>query len=166
MRHDFSPHREEVLLREIREGEEELLKAFLYEAIFVPEGTDPPPREILEKPELQVYVSGFGRGEADAGFVAEVGGRPVGAAWARIMEDYGHLDDETPSLAIALYPEVRGKGIGTALLKALLSKLKEMGYQRASLSVQRANRARHLYERTGFVRVVEEGEEWKMVCEL
>ena len=44
-------------IRELREDEYPLLNEFLYEAIFVPEGTEPPPRSIIDAPELQVYVS-------------------------------------------------------------------------------------------------------------
>ena len=54
-----------LLLRELREDETELLREFLYEAIFIPDGVDPPPREIIEQPELVVYYENFGRGEAD-----------------------------------------------------------------------------------------------------
>ena len=59
----------------------------------------------------------------------------IGAAWCRIMADYGHIDSSTPSLAISLLPEYRGLGIGTQLLNSLLLLLQENGYLRASLSV-------------------------------
>ena len=36
------------------------LEEFLYEAIFIPPGVAPPPRSVVQLPELQVYVSGFG----------------------------------------------------------------------------------------------------------
>ncbi len=44
-----------ILLRELRENETELLKDFLYEAIFIPEGVEPPARKIIEQPELKIY---------------------------------------------------------------------------------------------------------------
>lgn len=53
-------------IRAILEGEDSLLKDFLYEAIFVP----------------------------------EVDKKPVGAVWVRIMNNYGHVDNDTPSFAI------------------------------------------------------------------
>ena len=31
------------------------------------------------------------------------------------MDDYGHVDDETPSFAISFYKEYRGQGIGSQL---------------------------------------------------
>ena len=38
-------------LRKIRANEIQLLQDFLYEAIFIPEGVEPPAREIIELPE-------------------------------------------------------------------------------------------------------------------
>jgi len=32
------------------------------------------------------------------------------------MNDYGHIDDETPSFAMSLYEEYRNLGIDTALM--------------------------------------------------
>ena len=47
-------------IREIRENEYPILSDFLYEAIFIPEGMDKPPKSIIERPELQVYIKEFG----------------------------------------------------------------------------------------------------------
>ena len=41
------------------------------------------------------------------------------------MNDYGHVDDETPSFAISLLPEYRGQGNGTRLMREMLALLKE-----------------------------------------
>ena len=142
------------------------MEDFLYEAIFVPEGEAPPERSILARPELRVYVDGFGTGAADACLVAEVEGAVIGMAWTRIMNDYGHVDDETPSLAIALREPWRGRGIGTALLAGLLKRLAEAGYARASLSVQKANRAAKLYRRLGFRELEARDGEAIMACDL
>ena len=78
------------------------------------------------------------------------------------MSDYGHIDDETPSFAIALYPQFRGQGIGTALMKNMLETLKHAGYKQASLSVQKQNRAAALYQRLGFEIIGETDEEYLM----
>ncbi len=150
-------------IREILEHEYPLLNDFLYEAIFIPEGIEPPPKTIITSPELQVYVERFGESKDDRGLVAEVDGKIVGAVWVRIMNDYGHIDEETPSLAISLYKEYRGFGIGTALLKEILALLKEHGYKRVSLSVQKANYAVKMYLKVGFDIVRENEEEYIMV---
>ncbi len=153
-------------IREIQKQEYPLLDHFLYEAIFVPEGIEPPSKTIITSPELQVYVEQFGESKDDWGFVAEVDGKIVGAVWVRIMNDYGHIDNETPSLAISLYKEYRGYGIGTALMKEILTLLKSHGYNRVSLSVQKANYAAKMYLKIGFETVKENEEEYIMVYYL
>lgn len=152
-----------AVIREIKSFEYPLLEDFLYEAIFIPDGIEPPPKSIVQEPELQIYVSHFGEKKDDRALVAEVDGKVVGAVWARMMPDYGHIDDETPSLAISLYKAYRGFGIGTALLQAMLSFLKESGYTRTSLSVQKANHAVKLYQKVGYKVVEENDEEYIMV---
>ncbi len=64
---------------------------------------DLPPREIIEQPELKLYYDGFCIGEADFCIVADDEGKVIGAVWTRIMNDYGHVDEETPSFAISIY---------------------------------------------------------------
>ena len=95
-------------IRNISEEEYGLLENFLYEAIFVPEGMAAPPRSIINQPELQVYITDFGKKDDDIGLVAEVDKKVVGAVWVRIMDDYGHIDNDTPSFAISLYEDYRG----------------------------------------------------------
>ena len=153
-------------IREIQKQEYPLLDNFLYEAIFVPEGIESPPKTIITSPELQVYVKRFGESKDDWGLVAEVDGKIVGAVWVRIMNDYGHIDDETPSLAISLYKEYRGFGIGTVMMKEILTLLKAHGYSWVSLSVQKANYAAKMYLKIGFEIVKENEEEYIMVCHL
>lgn len=152
-------------IREIRKSEYSVLSDFLYEAVFIPKGMDKPPRSIIEKPELQVYIADFGKAD-DWCLVAETRQKIVGAVWARIMNDYGHIDDKTPSLAISLYEEYRGLGIGTALMKAMLLLLKDKKYKQASLSVQKQNYAANMYRNVGFEVVNENEEEYIMVCKL
>ena len=155
-----------MYLRELRSDETELLKRFLYEAIFIPEGVEPPDVEIIEQPELKIYYEDFGTGRADYCIVADDDGRVIGAVWTRIMNDYGHVDDETPSFAISLYKEYRGQGIGTRLMKEMLELLEDKGFERASLAVQKANYAVRMYEKVGFKTVDKNEEEYVMVCEL
>ena len=153
-------------IRTISEGEESLLQDFLYQAVFVPEGVPAPPKSIISQPELQIYITGFGTKKDDIGLVAEVNKKAVGAVWVRIMNDYGHIDEETPSLAISLYKEYRGQGIGTNMMKEMLSLLKTHGYKRVSLSVQKANYAAEMYRKIGFEIARENEEEWIMIYNL
>jgi len=155
-----------MLYRTLEKNETEILKDFLYEAIFIPEGVEPPDRNIIEQPELAMYYENFGDDNADNCIVADDNGRVIGAVWTRIMNDYGHIDDETPSFAISLYKEYRGQGIGTELMKEMLTLLKEQGYKKASLAVQKANYAVKMYKKVGFKTVDENSEEYIMVCDL
>lgn len=152
-------------IRNIRPDEYPLLNDFLYEAIFIPKGVAAPPRSIINDPALQVYVDRFGTQPDDRCLVADADGKVIGAVWTRIMNDYGHLDDQTPSLAISLYPEYRGKGIGTILMKKMLDLLQKDGYRQVSLSVQKENvGAIRLYQKTGFETVHVAPDEYLMVC--
>lgn len=155
-----------ALIRSMEKEDFPYLDLFLYYAIFVPEDAQPPAREITLRPELQVYVADFGLFPSDIGMVAEVDGLLIGAAWARIMDDYGHLDDNTPSIAISLLPEHRGQGIGSQLLAGLLGALKEAGYPQVSLAVQKENYAFRMYQKLGFRVVKETEEEFLMLREL
>ena len=121
---------------------------------------------MIELPELRLYYENFGSGRADCCMAAEEEGKIVGAVWSRIMSDYGHVDDETPSLAISVKKEYRGRGIGTSLLKQILGVLKEKGYPKVSLSVQKANPAVRMYRRCGFQTVSETAEEYIMIHDL
>lgn len=153
----------EYIIRQIKETEYNVLEDFLYEAIFIPNGILPPPREIINKPELQVYIAEFGKRKGDMGLVAEADNKIVGAVWVRIMNDYGHIDDETPSFAISLYKEYRNCGIGTALMKEMLGALAETGYKQASLAVQKENYAVKMYLNIGFTIFDENEEEYIMI---
>lgn len=82
------------------------------------------------------------------------------------MNDYGHIDDDTPSFAISLLPGYRGQGIGTKLMLAMLELLRKEGYERASLAVQKENYAVKMYRSCGFETVSENEQEYIMVCKL
>lgn len=153
-------------IRKIKENEYKLLEDFIYEAIFIPEGVEPPPKSIIKNPDLQVYIKNFGKYSDDNCLVATVNDKVIGAVWTRIMNDYGHIDNNTPSFAISLYKEYRGFGIGTNMMIKMLNLLKTYGYQKASLSVQKNNYAFNMYLNVGFKVIDENDEEYIMVAYL
>ena len=117
---------------------------------------------------VALYVKAWGR-RGDTAVIALDKGFPVGAAWYRLFEGqrpgYGFVDEGTPELAIAVVPNARGKGVGTALLAALLERARGDGYAGISLSVDRANAgAMELYERHGFRRVAEDADSVTMLA--
>lgn len=153
-------------IRKINVNEYKFLDDFLYEAIYIPEGVQKPPKTIINTPECQVYISDFGKKKDDICFVAEIEGVVGGAVWVRVMNDYGHIADGVPSFAISLYQQYRGYGIGTKLMKRMLVELEEKGYERTSLAVQKANYAVKMYKNVGFEIVDENEEEYIMVFRL
>ena len=145
-------------IRPLAPDDEPFLWTALYHALHVPPGADPPPPEVVRQPEIARYVSGWMERPGDLGFVAEVDGEPVGAAWLRRWPSgargYGFVDEATPELSMALLPGHRGRGIGTALLRRLLAEAARES-DAVSLSVSVSNPAARLYERLGFAVVGE-----------
>jgi ribosomal protein S18 acetylase RimI-like enzyme len=141
-------------VRPLSAADQPFLREMLYHAIFIPEGAAPLPREIIHSAELARYVEHWGQPD-DLGFLAieTASAEAVGAAWLRRFpvdgKGYGYIDGETPELSIALLPGHRGKGIGTALLSALLDAA-QTRYKAICLSVSAGNPAARLYQRLGF----------------
>ncbi len=156
----------DYILREMKKEEYHLLDNFLYEAIYIPDGVAPPPKTVIHLPELQEYVVDFGKKQHDKAFVAEVEGNVIGVVWVRVMNDYGHIDNNTPSLAMSVHKNYRNLGIGTDLLNQFLTTLKADGYSKISLSVQKENYAVKLYTKVGFMIVNETEEEYIMLINL
>jgi GNAT superfamily N-acetyltransferase len=138
----------------VTQTDEPFLWEMLYYAVFVPPGTTPPERSILQQPELSRYVQRW-RQPHDAGVVAVEQERrlSIGAAWLRLLtgenKGYGYVDETTPELTIAVAPPYRGMGVGTTLLSQLLTTA-ESRYPAVSLSVSAENPAFQWYRRLGF----------------
>ena len=166
-------HSVKFSIRPLKQSESGCLSEFLYLAIFVPPGVPAPPFEIVNEPELAIYIRDFGTLPGDRCLVA-VRDDPgiadaekiIGAVWTRIINDYGHLDDETPSFSISVRAPYRGLGIGTALMEAMVERLKADGFKTASLSVQKINPAVKLYNRLGFETVRENRDDLVMRIDL
>lgn len=96
----------------------------------------------------------------DVAVVAVVDGIGVGGAWARLFPaddpGYGFVDEQTPELGIGVARAWHRRGIGRALLSALLVEAALAGHERLSLSVEVDNPSRFLYRQLGFVQVAVE----------
>jgi|SRR5581483_5006026 len=141
----------------------------LYQALYVPEGGEPFPREIVYQPQIRRYVEHWGLAD-DIGVIAiEDSHKPIGAAWVRLLtgenKGYRYVDNLTPELTIAVLPEYRRCGIGTRLLLQLLA-IVESHYGAISLSVAAENPAVRLYQRFGFQVVGSSGGSLTMVRKL
>jgi ribosomal protein S18 acetylase RimI-like enzyme len=109
----------------------------------------------LRRPEVAKYLTEWGRpGDAGCLYLNDRN-EPVGSAWYRLFArgnpGYGFVSEEIPELTIGVLESARGRGAGSAMLEYLLRHARNEGYAAISLSVDRDNPARRLYERTGFV---------------
>jgi GNAT superfamily N-acetyltransferase len=124
----------------------------------------------LLDPGVALYVEGWGR-PGDAGVIAEnEEGTPIGAAWyrhfTRAEQGYGFMAPEVPEVSVGVSPAHRGRGVGTALLEALVEQAEREGVPALSLSVEEGNPAARLYERLGFRPIARVGRAWTMRREL
>ncbi len=140
----------------------------LYEAtLWRPRQPRPPADDLLANPHIALYVEGWGRA-GDSGVVAENEKHiPLGAAWYRVFSreehGYGYVRPDIPEVTIGVRPNARRRGVGTALLDALIEQAHREGLPGLSLSVEEDNPALRLYERAGFVRNGREDNAWTML---
>lgn len=80
--------------------------------------------------------------------VAELDGRIIGYAGAHLILDEGHITN------VAVLEEVRGKGVGRALLAQLMQYASNLGVAYLTLEVRASNQAAiSLYQSFGFIKV-------------
>lgn len=116
---------------------------------------------ILSDPALAHYLTGW-PGPGESGGLAETAdastrtavGTPVGAAWLRLLPasdpGFGFVAEGIPELTIGVVASWRRRGVGRALLRALAAQARSAGFAGISLSVERGNPARTLYQQEGF----------------
>jgi ribosomal protein S18 acetylase RimI-like enzyme len=125
--------------------------------------------EIQANAKVSIYLRGWER-PGDTGVIAEEQTEPAGAGWYRLFTEaehgYAYIEPAIPELTLAVRPEHRGRGIGTALLTALVERAKTEGFRAIVLSVEEDNQALRLYERQGFTRINQIDNAWTMRCEL
>ncbi|EJO5346916.1 GNAT family N-acetyltransferase [Clostridium botulinum] len=142
----------------------------LYEAIYQSVGSEPLSMDVIETPEISVYVDNFSKKKDDYCLVADIKGSIIGAVWVRILagkiKGYGNIDNRTPEFAISLLKEYRNQGIGTALMKKMIEYLKEKGYSQTSLSVDKDNYAVKMYKNVGFKIIEEREHDYLMILKL
>src|SRR5579863_9565426 len=138
-----------MLIRRAIQDDHDLLWEFLAMAAYEPDAA-----AAKAVPFVANHLTGWLRA-TDFGFVAEIDGAAAGAAWARHIPEEDnpfHIDERSPVVTIAVRDGVRGRGVGEALLRALIGEAEARGL-RLSLDVRETNPALRLYERLGFRRV-------------
>jgi ribosomal protein S18 acetylase RimI-like enzyme len=124
--------------------------------------------DVLREAKLAQYVTGWMR-EGDFGVIAEDETvTPMGAPWARTFPQtepgYGFVAPGFPQLSLAVSPRHRGRGVGGALLEALIARARKRAAEggaasavRLSLSVENGNTVAQLYRACGFTVMGREG---------
>jgi len=141
----------DYVMRPLVAEDEPILWEMLYQGLSYRGKKERPSRDIVRRPEFSRYVEGWGRA-GDTGFVAhdKKDGSLLGTVWLRRPIDKTHAPLE---LALAVKPEHRKRGIGTALLTQLVRANPEQST--ISLSFVAGKPVLRLYERFGF-KVVEQ----------
>lgn len=159
-----------LTIREIEINEYYILKDMLYEAIYQPDESKLLPKNVIENPDIRVYIDNFGKKKHDFCLVAELEGKITGAVWIRVLADgvkgYGNIDSETPEFAISLFKEYRKRGIGALLMQEMIIYMRNKGYAQASLSVDKNNYAVKMYKRLGFEIIEEREHDYLMLLKL
>ena len=105
---------------------------------------------------LRIYTKAYGLTRRDLGLYALKEHKVAGATWIRLLsEENGanaFVDDMTPVLTIAVKPEFRGEGVGSAMLGQLLLEAASL-FEQISVSVLKESKAVRFYESFGFVKV-------------
>ncbi|MFL6552006.1 MAG: GNAT family N-acetyltransferase [Verrucomicrobia bacterium] len=138
-------------IRQLTCQDEPILWEILYYGFSSSGKSEPPSRDVVRRPEISRYVEGWGRA-GDTGFVAhdKKNRALLGAAWLRRPTD---KSDASPELALAVKPEHRRYGIGTALLTQLVRANPD--HSTISVSFVAGKPVLRLYERFGF-KVIEQ----------
>ena len=139
-------------VRPITPADQEVLWDLLHVALWDPPPAPLRPREILQHPGVRIYAEDWGQ-PTDVGVIGEIDGQVAGACWMRLVTGgvgLGYVDDETPQLGIALFPQFQHRGHGEKLMRAALEAARTHGYAQVALTVHPANPAIRLYERCGF----------------
>lgn len=159
-----------IVIRKLQPTEVCKLEDMLYEAVFQPDEENLIPRSVIKMPKIEAYIKDFGKEKDDHCIVADHNGEIVGAVWVRTfpgeLKAYGYIDDCTPVFAMSLLKKYRSQGIGSLLMKEMLSHLRKNGYKQASLSVQKMNYAVKLYKKMNFRIVEEDAEDYLMLVDL
>ena len=155
-----------MTIRALKTSESGFLAEMLYEAIFVPEGYEPLPRDIIRDKSLSKYIDNWGKDIFDIALVMEDKDQPVGAIWGRLLtkenKGFGYLNDSTPELSMAVKEDYRSQGIGTKLLTGIADAYQKIGVEYLSLSVDKTNRASKLYRHMGYEIAGETETSWTM----
>jgi GNAT superfamily N-acetyltransferase len=158
------------VVRHAREGDADFIAHAALLATHDPAVVLPDPSSVRHLAHHSRYFSGWLR-PGDFGVVAEAEQRAIGAAWCRRYspdeQEHEVMDAEVPELVIAIVPDFQRSGIGTELMRQVLSLAHAEGHSAVELRVG-AHRPWLVaaYERSGFAVVAESGRHFVMRAEV
>jgi ribosomal protein S18 acetylase RimI-like enzyme len=142
-------------IRPLVASDQDILWDIFHVALWDPPPAPLRPRSVLDHPDVRIYAEDWARRAGDVGVAGEVEGHAgvVGACWMRVVtggRGLAYVDDATPQLGIALFPEFQGRGYGERLMRAALDAARAHGFKQVTLTVHPENPAAALYRRCGF----------------
>lgn len=103
--------------------------------------------------EEEIFIKGINNATDSLKVVAEIDGEIVGRCCYSAVGDRMR-NKHRMQLSIAVYKRFWGCGVGTALMRKIMEKAKEFGFERAELEVVSRNwRAITLYKKLGFEQI-------------
>ncbi|WP_294888665.1 GNAT family N-acetyltransferase [Sulfurimonas sp. RIFCSPLOWO2_12_36_12] len=157
----------------LRSSEQKIATDMLHYAYRLDEAN----KKLQDFPELDIYCRFYGLSSKDLGLYALSEHKIAGGAWIRLLKEddkaNAFIDEETPILTIAVMPEFRNQGIGSAMLEQLFLEAGAV-FERMSVSVLNNEKTVGFFKKHGFVEVensfrkspVDEAEVITMVKEL
>lgn len=143
----------EVILRNARESDaEDLIKYLKITTSETPYLIREPDEVLLSLEQEQNFIRRILDSDRELMLVAFIDGKHIGSCSLMGVGEYRRYYHRC-DVAIALYQEYWGRGIGKMMMKSMLEIAKEIGYEQAELEVIADNqKAIALYENLGFVK--------------
>jgi ribosomal protein S18 acetylase RimI-like enzyme len=122
----------------LRSSEQKIVTDMLYYSQHL----DKTDKTVSDFEELKIYHEFYGLTPKDLGFYALKNHLIAGAVWSRRLSDYHNSNafvfNDTPVLNIAVKPEFRNQGVGTAILTQFLQEAATL-YEILTISVLQKN---------------------------
>ena len=113
-------------------------------------------KTINDIPELETYTKHYGLTSKDIGLYALKENNIAGAVWLRLLKERDNskafVDDKTPVLTIAVKPEFRAQGIGSAMIEQLLLEAGSI-FEKISVSILNNEKTVKYFEKFGFYKL-------------
>ncbi|WP_434305130.1 GNAT family N-acetyltransferase [Clostridium botulinum] len=114
---------------------------------------------MINESRLKIYINDFDKKD-------DHNEKVVCAVWTTIINGVRNVENNILEFEIYLFKEYRGKRIGTLIIKSMIQLLKEKGYLKAYLAVQKDRHSFKMHKNIGFKIFYENEEEYMMICNL